>query len=186
MPVVHQRKIAFVIGGAWCVWKDLEAARALCAPDIICVVNDTGLMFQEHIDIWCSYHADQLAAWVLKREKAGLPPASVLYTGTARSRRAPDNAKRLNTRGGSSGMLATYAALKEGATHVILAGVPLNPEMRHITNKAQGRPWSDGRHYQVHWRRDYGKLRHKVRSVSGFTMHLLGAPTTEWLDNPTK
>lgn len=180
--VVYRRKVAFVIGGAKNVWTDLKQAYEICGkPDYRVVVNDMGVEFQGDIDCWVSYHPDLLLRWIEKREKANLKPAAVLYVGTSRGKKRPEHAKVLNTRGGSSGMLATYAALKEGATHVILSGVPIDPTLPNIFNKV-GTPWVDGRHYQMHWKRDYKKLRVKVRSMSGFTRELLGEPTQIWLE----
>jgi len=176
------RRIAFVLGGALCVWDDLAAARALCEPHVIVAVNDIGTVFADQIDYWVSYHLDQLAKWSDIRKMKGLPPARELWSGLASSRNGPKFLKRHPNRGGSSGMLATCIALDNAeATHVILCGVPIDPEMRHFSDKYKGKPWKDGKNYQRHWEEKHAYFRNRVKSMSGWTAQLLGEPTLDWL-----
>ncbi len=74
---------------------------------------------------------------------------------------------------GSSSLLGTLAGLKMGYRKIILCGCPL-----------QGA--NDQNHsYEIYrdgWRAQYDKIRDYVRSMSGWTRELLGAPTEEWLN----
>jgi hypothetical protein len=175
------RKIAFVIGGASCVWHDWNRARFLCVPDVSVLINDMGVDYPGAVDLWVSYHQNLLAEWIKKRKKLGLPDATKHFVGPGRCRKGVPGAKVIKVHGGSSGLLATYAALKEHATHVILTGVPLDTQQGHVLGKYKGEGWPDGKNYQGHWKRDFKALRGKVRSMSGFTRDLLGEPTLDWL-----
>lgn len=177
-------KPAFVLGGAECVWDDLESARAISSPDIVCCINDIGVDYIGDIDYWVSYHADKLVIWVNKRKKLGLTPARELWTGNVRTRFLPANIKKFKNTGGSSGLLATRLLLDESdATHIILCGVPLNPDMPHYHNAKNRQPWKDGRTYQKHWIEQKASLSKRVKSMSGWTAELLGTPTRKWLES---
>src|SRR5262245_8962788 len=54
------KSIAFVLGGAKCVWADLASAQVLCIPNTVVVVNDIGVDYPGKIDHWVSYHSDFL------------------------------------------------------------------------------------------------------------------------------
>jgi hypothetical protein len=90
--------------------------------------------------------------------------------------------------GGSSGFFATKVALDDGATHVVLAGIPIEASAGHIFRPGPwdaGQPTNPADSYQLTWQllAEQGHLR-RVRSLSGFTATLLGKPTKEWLATP--
>jgi hypothetical protein len=71
---------------------------------------------------------------------------------------------------GSSALLGVKIALRLGYRKIILAGVPLNEG--HYA------------HFQIGWTWIADLLKCcPVRSMSGFTRELLGAPTEEWLND---
>ena len=182
-----ERKIAFVLGGAACVWDDLEGARTLCTPDIVCCVNDIGVDYSGRIDHWVSFHSELLTRLILKRKKRGYADAANLWTGKARHRDAPKGIKTHGTRGGSSGMLATGIMCdRVHATHIILCGVPIDGGMPHYHNRDNKNPWIDARYYHKHWRDNLDAFRKRVRSMSGWTSELLGRPDEEWLQRSNK
>jgi hypothetical protein len=83
------------------------------------------------------------------------------------------------TLSGSSGLFAVKAALEVlGADRVVLAGVPMSTDQRHFN---KGEPWAKGAPYLDAWRIALPFIRDRVRSLSGFTRDLLGAPTPDWL-----
>jgi hypothetical protein len=69
-------------------------------------------------------------------------------------------------------------AVHLGATSAVLAGVPLDYRQGHF-NKAA--PWADGANYRKGWV-DHVADMINVRSMSGWTRELLGAPDAAWLD----
>lgn len=181
--MAKQRRLAFVLGGAKCVWADLEQARSLAFPDVVLAVNTIGVDYADHIDYLVSYHSDLLAVWARRRKERNLPAPTWLWTGKALSKHAPRSVKQHDSRGGSSGLLATQIALDDAAaTHVILVGVPMDPTMRHYHDNKKGNPWKDGTHYHGHWRQRLSVLNGRVKSMSGWTKDLLGEPTKRWLE----
>lgn len=176
------RTIAFVLGGAVCVWDDLLAAQDLCSPDVVLAVNDMGVDYPDELDYLVSYHSNMIPRWVRLRKERGLPPPAALWTGKALSRHAPQSIKQHDSRGGSSGLLATQIALDAAkATHVILIGVPMDSTMRHYHDNHKGQQWKDGKHYHGHWWHRKDSFNDRVRSMSGWTKKLLGEPTARWL-----
>ena len=177
-------KLAFVLGGAECVWADLQSARCLCPPDIICCVNDIGIDYPGPIDYWVSYHLNKLILWEEERYKRRLSAARHLCTGNVRDRYTPKNVLKFKNTGGSSGLLATRFLMdKTDVTHIILCGVPLNPDMPHYHSGQNNKPWKEGRTFQKHWIDQAEVLKTKVRSMQGWTAELLGKPTKEWLES---
>lgn len=178
------RLTAFVLGGAECIWADLESAQSLCSPDIVVAVNDIGIDYPGRIDHWVSYHSDFLGKWSRQRAERGLPDIQNYWTGKGGpTKAAPKGTKTVNAIGGSSGMLATFAALKSGATKVILCGIPMDAEMPHYHNHKKSKPWTDALKYHKHWKAAaQDEFRDRVRSMSGWTATLLGTPTREWLE----
>lgn len=89
--------------------------------------------------------------------------------------------------GGSSGMLAVQVALTLGCTKVILCGVPMTAT-EHFSQShefdADHTRWTEA---DMHWRafervHALGWFENKVRSMSGRSRDLFGAPTREWLE----
>jgi len=180
---VVSRVVAFVIGSAACVWDDLSSARSMCTPDLTVIVNQMGIAYPTAFDCWVSYHSNLLPVWSEKRDKLNLPRAKELWTGMIRASNAPKNIHMSKNRGGSSGMLATCVALGKQATHVILIGVPMDPDMKHFNNQNQGKPWTDGKNYKHHWTMKVPEFTGRVKSMSGWTASILGIPTIEWLES---
>ena len=182
MGTLIYRNVAFVLGGAESVWNDLESARALCLPDMVVCVNEIGVDYPDEIDHWVSYHGDLLARLVKRREKLGLPNAKKLWMGLAKSRKAPKGIKHHPNKGGSSGLMATWIALDNDATHVILCGIPIDPKMKHYHDRDKGQVWKEAVKYHRHWKETVNRFNGRVRSCSGWTKELLGPPTREWLE----
>lgn len=184
MAARSSRLIAFVLGGAECVWADIASARSLCSPDIVVAVNDIGVDYPDRIDHWVSYHADFLSRWARARTAKGLPDVQHYWTGKGGpTRAAPKDIRTVNAIGGSSGMLAAFAALKVNATKVILCGVPIDAKMAHYHKHKRGAAWTEALKYQKHWKAAAkDEFRDRVRSMSGWTAELLGSPTKEWLE----
>ena len=177
-----------VIGRAATVWDELAAARELSRFDALVVINVVGRDIKEPFDHWVSYHPELFRLWMEKRRVAGLPlyPQVKLWSGRSRSGKKlgyklnlPLPFDHVEMWGGSSGLLATVVALRRlEATHVVLCGVPMmsTARMDDSTN------WrlDEVTAYRGDWVKEAPRLT-RVRSMSGWTQELLGAPTTEWL-----
>jgi hypothetical protein len=79
---------------------------------------------------------------------------------------------------GSSGMLAVDIARKRlEADRIVIAGMPVDATRRFY----DFRPWDSALTYQVRWRESIEDFDGRVRSMSGFTKEILGAPDRSWL-----
>lgn len=165
--------IAFVCGSAACLPDDLEAARALAFPDLTVAVNAAAVAVPaEH---FATMHPKNAPRWLAARAEAGLPPPASIWcppgVGTH------DGWRHAPAWGGSSGLFGVAVAMELGADRIVLCGVPLDP-IPHIDDPE---PWRDATRYRYAWRVHEVALRACVRSLSGWTRGLLGAPTAAWL-----
>jgi len=172
--------IALVMGGAQCLFEDIAAAEKLFKPDIIVAVKDIGITWP-HVDHWVTYHPERLPKELAERRRAGLPDPGQIWAYQVPRKSGIDlPIKALtSTKGGSSGLLGTEVALIV-ATKAVLCGIPLDPKQVHYRRPRKG-GWPPGQTYRLAWKAIYPKLKHRVRSMSGWTRELLGAPTKEWL-----
>lgn len=69
---------------------------------------------------------------------------------------------------GSSALLGVLAGIKYGYQKIIVCGCPLQ-DKKYIQ-------------YQKGWTAKENEIKNAARSMSGWTMELLGAPTGEWLN----
>jgi hypothetical protein len=171
-------KIALALGGAAGVFDEAKEARALLGRDfdMVGACNDVGARV-EYLTHWCTLHPDKFPGWMSEREKNGF--------GGGYSAWCHKHSQRMRFRichdwGGSSGLLVVKVLLEEGADRVICAGTPMtNTPWFH--KKA---PWGFADHHYRAWQKHLSEIRERVRSMSGRTRELLGAPTREWLGLP--
>lgn len=171
---------AIVIGGASCVWEDVEKARRLFEPDAFLVTNDMTVLWPERIDYMCSLHPEKILEWLNHRNKHGFAPPGevwshkqggprgVLHRGVDRT--TPDWA-------GSSGLFACKVAIEQDFKKIVVCGVPILANSLHIV---RNKHWSAAVAFQSGWKRNKHFLKDKVRSMSGWTKEFLGEPTPEW------
>jgi hypothetical protein len=175
------RLVAMVLGSSAEWLDDVAKVRALVEPDLVVAVNKAAVHWQGPVDHMATMHPELLPSWLTERAKLGLPRPRHFWCPKNRPRPRIDGVeiREVDSWGGSSGLLATTVALCElGASHVVLCGIPLLPNAAHFHDR---RKWTDARRYHAAWERKLPVLRERVRSTSGWTMGLLGAPTAEWL-----
>jgi hypothetical protein len=161
------------------LYEDIKAAQALGNYDIIVAVKDIGITWP-HVDHWVTYHPERLPKELAERRKAGLPDPGQIWAYQIPRKSGIDlPIKVMSTRGGSSGLLGTEVALAV-ATKAVLCGIPLDPSQVHYRRPRKG-GWPPAKVYRLAWKAVYPKLKNRVRSMSGWTKDLLGAPTKEWL-----
>lgn len=176
--------IGLVLGGAACVWDDLETAQQMLGDRerVMVAANDVGM----HIDgdfHWCTLHAEHMPGWEAERAARGLPRTYTTWGRTypygeehlqALTERAVEHGM------GSSGMLAVEVAVHLGCAPILLCGVPLD-DSPHFFDAAA---WAHASGFRRHWERRAQWLRERhVRSMSGWTRDLLGGPTAGWIDS---
>lgn len=162
---------ALVIGGAECAWDDAYRALELFKPDAFAVVNDMLGRWPLRIDYGCTLHPDKLGEFL--RGRRGPLPYQIW------SHRAHKNAQRRTTDwAGSSGLFAVKVLREENFDAIVVAGVPMVDKAGHIVRKET---WPNANMFRGGWKKRFGEIEPYVRSMSGWTMELLGPPTPEWL-----
>lgn len=176
---------ALVLGGAKVVFDEARAAIAQFGePDQVVAVKDIWMEWPK-VDHVVSYHADRWPKELAKRRKMGFadPPTFWTYKGVRVPRLDgidPSRIRYRDTRGGSSGLLGAMVGIA-ACDRAVLAGIPMDPLQRHFHERKKGNPWTEGKLYKKHWEEYKPQMLGKVKSMSGFTMQLLGAPTKEWV-----
>lgn len=168
--------LAAVLGGARGVWAELAELEQLHGrrPDLIVGTNDAGVVYPGRLDAWATLHHERFNEW--KRRRVGnqdyrafihAPHPGV--TGEV----VPDRWA------GSSGLYAAQVAISHlGAARVVLCGVPLDADRAHFFNSAA---WTDADVFRRGFEAALPVIRETVRSMSGWTRDLLGAPDAQWL-----
>jgi hypothetical protein len=82
------------------------------------------------------------------------------------------------TASGSSGLYAVKCLMDRGFERIVLAGVPMQASGAHFFD---AKNWDDVDAFTAAWREQLPRLQGKVKSMSGWTREILGAPTAEWL-----
>lgn len=185
---------ALILGGASCVWDDVAAWEAEYGREwdgLVIVANDIGAHWSRPIDHWVSLHPEKIARWQeLRRElQHDVGPAPHTW---GRQFRMYNQAPRVTDEalvpwaGGSSGMFAVQVAHTIGCRRAILCGIPMTMTP-HFTESRERfhAQWVQANGHWKAWGRYLPKMTGWVRSMSGRTRELLGAPTREWLTSTT-
>lgn len=184
--------VALLLGGAECVWEDVEASEDLLGPewwDVCLAVNDIGVHWPRALDHWGSAHSQKFRAdpdhpqkmgWVEQREQNGHPPAGGLF-GKQYPKIVDDI---IHSWGQDSGILGVRRAYLLGCPGVVACGIPMD-RREHFTESTvhvPGRKWGAADNSWKYWGRRLNLIRERTRSMSGRTRRELGAPTPEWLE----
>lgn len=178
---------ALVIGGASCVWDDVRTWEEWYGQQwdgIVVAANDIGCHWPRPLHHWASLHSKKFARWRSLREH--LCPGEVMpvtWNQGSRSRRHPATDQALMPwPGGSSGMLAVQVAQAVGCTKAILCGVPMTATAHFAESTEVFLPqWSEAARHWRAWEKYEQRMRGWVKSMSGNTRALFGAPTLAWL-----
>ncbi len=179
--------IALVVGSASCLWDDVSAAKSLCKFDAVYCVNETGIQWPEAFDVWATLHPEFMGDYKAQRASRGLPngyqvvapPDKELGTvgkNLKADRRISYLYPGMNS-SASSGGYAAKVALEDGHDRVVLAGVPMN-NSEHFR---RGEAWSQCGAFTIGFEQSVPFFAGRVRSMSGRSKELLGAPSAGWL-----
>lgn len=172
--------IALCLGGAPSVWDDLARAQKLIGDTrhIVVACNYSGIQYDGRIDAWVSLHPERLRPWMAERAEAGRNTDYRVF-GQARRCNSPGEVVS-QTWNGSSGLYMAQVALQAlGATGAILCGVPMESEAGHIHWPGN---WSDPNLYRPGFEQAKSEDAN-IRSMSGWTRALFGAPTRKWVQS---
>jgi hypothetical protein len=174
-------KTALCLGGAAGVQDEWTAALDLADFDFIVACNDVGAIWPGRLDAWVTLHPEHITRWRDQRRANGFADAArYLVHGDYPPKWAELVEFRFPGQGdsGSSGLFTAKAALIDlGADRAVLAGIPL-VRSSHFFDAVQ---WEAAGGYRAVWEALRPEYRARIRSLSGWTAHFFGLPTTEWL-----
>lgn len=173
-------RTALLLGGSNSVWQDAADALALFTPDCIAAVNDIGARWSGPLDLWASLHEGKMPRWIAERARRGFSKAKFhVANGPAPGIDAIEDYRWPGMTGsGSSGLYAVKLLMDRGFDRIVLAGVPMDPAGAHFFDAAR---WDEVASFWQTWLDQAPRLQGIVKSMSGRTRALLGAPTAEWL-----
>jgi hypothetical protein len=178
-------KRLLVFGRAQGVWDEVSAAQQLCSFDGVIGVGSTAMAYPGPLTALVSFHAELFTFWAEQRAKQGFPPAeayvSSMYKGgtTRRGQNPKFRVQFVSCDGGSSGLIAAVAAVELfKANQVVLAGIPMVASRGQVDT---GAVWREAMMHRLGWQNNLARIKDHVRSMSGWTQELLGAPTPDWL-----
>lgn len=181
-------RLGLVIGCAEGNFDEARAAIALQKPDLIYCVKLAGVHWPGPFDWWVGLHPEWMTGYMQQRAALGHPRG--FRTATCLEKELDPRKKddtfepdrRVSYRwpgmksSASSGIFAAKVAL-EDCEKVILAGVPMTPT-KHFS---RGRVWVELNAFNAGLQGAIPHMKGRVRSMSGKTKELLGAPDAEWL-----
>lgn len=186
IPAAHP-EWALCVGGASCVWDDVRAWEAQYGGQwdgLIIAANDIGSHWPRILDHWVSLHPNKFERWKALRAEQGMPACAPVTWGRERRMSEPRVTDRVLKPwpGGSSGMFAVQVARELGCSRIILCGIPMTPTPHFgQSQEVFGPQWIQAAGHWKAWPRQKHLMDGWVRSMSGRTRELLGAPTMEWL-----
>lgn len=173
---------ALILGGASCVWDDVEAALGLGEFELVIGCNDIGTAWAGELDAWVTLHPENMAGWIERREARGYPPTKrIVYYEERSGVPVPDLVTpyyfERSHRSPSSGLFSAKVAIELGVTRGVLCGVPLTmtPHFNNAGDWSGATGFQDGLHHAAPYLKD------NIRSMSGRTREVLGMPTPSWL-----
>lgn len=199
--------IALCLGGAERVWCDVEALARLARlptvdhehgkpcrkhgrtshriptdwPGPVIAANDIGVHWPLRLDHLVSLHQEKIQQWRKQRKEHRYPQDYLVWL--TENKKLSDRVLPFRHKG-SSGMYAPWVARHLGATGSVLCGIPLTPRphFRESREHKEARGWPHAEKYWEVWQECRDELLGwNVRSMSGRTRELLGAPTRPWL-----
>jgi hypothetical protein len=177
---------ALILGGAECVWDDVEAALDLGEFDAVVACNDVAAVWPGPLAALVTLHPEKAGLWLKRRAQAGYEPPAAVYGHVIprRPHRDPNVTHAVDpyfpgqTLSGSSGLFAAKVALVDlGHDRGVLCGVPMLMKAGHIV---RGKPWSGANSHQQGWKQVMPALKGRLTSMSGWTAQHLGRPDADW------
>lgn len=185
-------KSALVIGSARCLWDDVKAARELFRFDAVCCVKRVGIHWPEPFQVWATLHPEYMDEYEARRAALGHPggyeivaplPGEVGMHGKKGriARRISYRFDGMNASAGS-GIYGAKVMLESGFDRVVLAGVPMNDDPHFLDHEKWGTgKWTGVGSFLFGFEKAAKHLMGRVKSMSGHTRDVLGAPTPEWI-----
>jgi hypothetical protein len=171
-----------ILGGASCLWDDLAQVKG--NPTYM-AINETGCFARKNISHWATKHPSFLPHYLGWYKEYYFPTntenkdfnffAHVFkpHIHTHAPKDAENIWQFINEKG-SSGLFAVHVGLALGYNPIWLTGIPLEP-MGNLCDPPWIEPFTYDQ-YQKFWEIAAERFGGRVKSFSGFTRKLLGAP----------
>lgn len=180
-------KTALVIGCSDSIWEDIKLAQAIGKYDAVYCVKMAGIYWPHKFKSWVSLHPEWMAGYEGERKQRGYPDGYEtvgplqgevgMHAKHKVDRRVSYRFPGMNA-SASSGIYAAKVAMEDGYERIVLAGIPMQAEQNHFI---RGKEWKQCDSFLTGLKHAVPFLKDKVKSVSGLTRELLGAPSKEWL-----
>lgn len=179
---------AVVLGGAACIWKDVQEWEKIYGQawdGLVIASNDIGCHWPKMLDHWISLHPEKFKVWCPIRTKQGFPSG---YTTWGRRKNELVHNPITAWAGGSTGLLAAQLAYQLGCQRIVLCGVPMTPTPHFLestefpNNRAS---WTAAAGHWKAWEKTVARFEDRLRSMSGRTRELVGFPSREWIFTTT-
>ena len=164
-------KLLIITGSAPCVLEDLARAKELATSyDLLAVGLDAVDKYAEPIKYVSTYHPKEIAE--IAERRAGYGNTDYLVISHQEKPGVDICIKDWWIPSGSSSLLGVQAAQRLGYDKIILCGCPLTGK-----NKDE----QDYKNFHSGWQKRLKEISACVRSLSGWTRDLLGAPDDQWI-----
>lgn len=175
-------KRALVIGGGAEIWRDVEAALKIGEFDAVIACNDIGAAWPGEIEAWVTLHPENMGALMRLRADRRYPAAKkIAYhedpKGVPKPHIVTPYHWERSHRSASSGIFAAKVGIELGFK-CVLCGVPLTMTP-HFNNMGE---WKHSSSFHQGFADALPYIKDSVRSMSGHTRKILGAPTESWLN----
>lgn len=150
-----------------------ESCESLGLTYKVFVGNDMISHFPDHIDYAGTLHPDKITTWVRERNALGYPPVLNMWA----HRPFTNVTHWTRDWAGSTGLFLVKVAREEGHTHIVLCGVPMTTDGNHFLRNVR---WDAAHGFRRGWTSQRERLTRYVRSYSGWTRELFGAPDDAW------
>lgn len=170
------------MGGGHTLLSDLaRVAEMGLQYDAVFACNDAGAEWAGPLEGWVTLHPEKLHKWVAKRQANGYEPARRLYAHRAHKagQHMPEGIRATSfsfpgqKSAGSSGCFVAKVALVDcGFDQVVLCGIPMTQSPHFFDDK----DWRSANGFRRQWFHIDRRYLHRMRSMSGWTRVLLGAP----------
>lgn len=189
---------ALVIGGSAAVWAEVRAAMELCHFDKFYCVKLAGIHWPQGNFTWVTLHPEFMDTYEAQRRALGHPAGYEIVAPLKCEVGMHAEKGRIDRRvsyrwpnmvgSASSGIFGAKVALGDGMERVVLAGIPMEPtaghflpESRNGQGMVRGDYWKQHEAFVKGFEISVPHLIGKVKSMSGRTREILGAPSAEWL-----
>jgi hypothetical protein len=167
---------ALLLGDAECVFQDAAEALDNFEFDIIAACTNIGITWQGHVHHWFTLHPNKAPDWVgleeAIRRRTKLAGLNRPVTWSYKAAKGVDHV--VDDWQGGTGLFGIKVLLQElHCDAIVLAGVPMTSEGKHFYSKS---PWLQAHKYYKGWHKHLHEFAPYVRSMSGWTRQLLGAP----------